>query len=25
EDAETNGTSIVYRRKDGKFGLIETD
>lgn len=25
EDAETNGTSIVYRRKDGKFGLIETE
>ncbi|MGP6140095.1 MULTISPECIES: ribosome hibernation-promoting factor, HPF/YfiA family [unclassified Jeotgalibaca] len=25
EDSETNGTSIVYRRKDGKFGLIETD
>ena len=25
EDAETNGTSIVYRRKDGKYGLIETD
>jgi putative sigma-54 modulation protein len=25
EDADTNGTSIVYRRKDGKFGLIETD
>ncbi|MFR6675328.1 MAG: sigma 54 modulation/S30EA ribosomal C-terminal domain-containing protein, partial [Enterococcus avium] len=24
-DAETNGTSIVYRRKDGKYGLIETD
>ncbi|MEE1500365.1 MAG: ribosomal subunit interface protein, partial [Enterococcus hirae] len=21
----TNGTSIVYRRKDGKYGLIETD
>ena len=25
EDAETNGISIVYRRKDGKYGLIETD
>lgn len=25
EDAETNDTSIVYRRKDGKYGLIETD
>ncbi|MGB3160536.1 MAG: ribosome-associated translation inhibitor RaiA [Carnobacterium sp.] len=25
EDAETNGTSIVYTRKDGKYGLIETD
>lgn len=25
EDSETNGTSIVYRRKDGKFGLIETN
>lgn len=25
EDAETNGTSIVYRRRDGKYGLIETD
>ncbi|MFC6315732.1 ribosome hibernation-promoting factor, HPF/YfiA family [Lapidilactobacillus achengensis] len=25
EDAETNGTSIVYRRRDGRFGLIETD
>lgn len=23
-DAETNGTHIVYRRKDGKYGLIET-
>ncbi|TDL98926.1 ribosome-associated translation inhibitor RaiA [Macrococcus brunensis] len=23
-DAETNGTNIVYRRKDGKYGLIET-
>lgn len=25
EDAETNATSIIYRRKDGKFGLIETN
>lgn len=25
EDADTTGTSIVYRRKDGKYGLIETD
>jgi len=25
EDADTNGTSIVYRRKDGKYGLIETE
>lgn len=25
EDADTNGTSIVYKRKDGKYGLIETD
>ncbi|AIM24876.1 SigL modulation protein [Melissococcus plutonius] len=25
EDSETNGTSIVYRRKDGKYGLIETN
>ena len=25
EDAETNGTSIVYTRKDGKYGLIETN
>lgn len=23
-DAETNKTSIVYKRKDGKYGLIET-
>lgn len=23
-DAETNSTNIVYRRKDGKYGLIET-
>lgn len=25
EDAETNGISIVYTRKDGKYGLIETN
>ncbi len=25
EDAETNGTSIVYRRKDGKYGLLDTN
>ncbi|BDR55800.1 ribosome hibernation-promoting factor, HPF/YfiA family [Xylocopilactobacillus apis] len=25
EDAQTNGTSIVYRRHDDKYGLIETD
>lgn len=25
EDADTNGTSIVYKRKDGKYGLIETE
>lgn len=25
EDAETTSTNIVYRRKDGKFGLIETE
>ena len=25
QDAETNGTSIVYRRNDGRYGLIETD
>src|SRR5699024_5083611 len=25
EDAETNGISIVYGRRDGKYGLIETD
>ena len=25
EDADTNGTSIVYRRNDGKYGLIETE
>lgn len=24
-DRETEGTSIVYRRKDGKYGLIETN
>lgn len=24
-DAETNGTNIVYKRKDGKYGLIETE
>lgn len=24
-DSETNCTSIVYRRKDGNYGLIETD
>lgn len=24
-DAETNGTNIVYKRKDGKYGLIETN
>lgn len=23
-DAETNGTNIVYKRSDGKYGLIET-
>lgn len=23
-DAESNGTSIVYKRKDGSYGLIET-
>lgn len=23
EGAETNGTSVVYRRKDGRYGLIE--
>lgn len=23
-DADTNGTNIVYKRKDGKYGLIET-
>lgn len=25
EDGETNATSIIYRRKDGKYGLIETN
>lgn len=25
EDGETNSTNIVYKRKDGKYGLIETD
>ncbi|MDQ0177074.1 ribosome hibernation-promoting factor, HPF/YfiA family [Bacillus chungangensis] len=24
-DADTNSTNIVYRRKDGKYGLIETN
>lgn len=24
EDAETNGISIVYKRRDGRYGLIET-
>ncbi|WAA12014.1 ribosome hibernation-promoting factor, HPF/YfiA family [Fervidibacillus halotolerans] len=24
-DAETNSTNIVYKRKDGKYGLIETN
>jgi hypothetical protein len=23
-DAETDGTNIVYKRSDGKYGLIET-
>ena len=23
QDADTNGTSVVYRRKDGRYGLIE--
>lgn len=23
QDAETNGTSVVYRRNDGRYGLIE--
>lgn len=25
QDAQTNGTSVVYRRNDGSYGLIETD
>ncbi|CUS26717.1 ribosomal subunit interface protein [Paucilactobacillus oligofermentans DSM 15707 = LMG 22743] len=25
EDSETNGVSIVYKRNDGRYGLIETD
>ncbi len=25
QDAETNGTSIVYRRRDGRYGLIEAE
>lgn len=25
QDAETNGTSIVYRRRDGRSGLIEAE
>ncbi|KIL49948.1 ribosome hibernation-promoting factor, HPF/YfiA family [Jeotgalibacillus soli] len=24
-DAESNGTNIVYKRRDGKYGLIETE
>lgn len=24
QDAETNNTNVVYKRKDGKFGLLET-
>ncbi|AWE06412.1 ribosome-associated translation inhibitor RaiA [Lysinibacillus sp. 2017] len=24
-DAETDGTNIVYKRKDGKYGIIETN
>ncbi|RUL54210.1 MULTISPECIES: ribosome hibernation-promoting factor, HPF/YfiA family [Lysinibacillus] len=24
-DAESNGTNIVYKRRDGKYGLIETN
>ena len=24
-DAESDGTHIVYKRKDGKYGLIETN
>ena len=23
QDADTNGTSVIYRRKDGQYGLIE--
>ncbi len=25
EDAETEGTNIVYRRRDGRYGLIEAN
>ena len=25
EDAESEGTNIVYRRKDGRYGLIEVN
>ena len=25
QDSETNGTSIVYRRRDGRYGLIEAE
>jgi len=25
EDAETDAINIVYRRNDGRYGLIETD
>ena len=25
QDAETNGINIVYRRRDGRYGLIETN
>ncbi|WP_129044673.1 ribosome hibernation-promoting factor, HPF/YfiA family [Companilactobacillus metriopterae] len=25
EDSETNGASIVYKRNDGKYGLLETN
>ena len=24
-DADSDGTNIVYKRKDGKYGLIETN
>jgi len=24
-DAESDGTHIVYKRRDGKYGLIETN